>query len=63
MLLPTFKYRGFEIQYNPKPIPLRTCDWDVSHPDYDLGDDRCWTESSLRRCFESIDDYIEEHQT
>jgi len=39
------KYRGYTITHNPKPIPLRSFDWDFAHDDYDGAvdskDDRC----------------------
>lgn len=41
----------YTIFYDPKPIPLRSCDWDWAHTDYDgapdSNDKRCGNESSL----------------
>lgn len=32
-------YRGWQIFYNPPPIPCRDFDWSAAHPDYDGPDD------------------------
>lgn len=34
-----FKYRGWTIDYWPKPIPMRDFDYTASHDDYDGEDD------------------------
>lgn len=31
----TRTYRGWLIDCDPKPIPVRNCDWTATHPDYD----------------------------
>ena len=32
------KYKEWDIEYNPKPIPDRRFDYDAVHPDYDGAD-------------------------
>lgn len=31
----TLRYGDWHIQYNPPPIPVRNCDWQFWHDDYD----------------------------
>ena len=31
-----WKYRGWRIDCDPKPIPCRSFDWTATHPDYDV---------------------------
>lgn len=33
------KYKGYEIEYDPKPIPNRSADYTFTHEDYDGVDD------------------------
>ncbi len=33
------RYKDFEIIYYPKPIPIRSHDWEAVHDDYDGCDD------------------------
>ena len=56
-----YHYRGWLIEKNPKPIPLRSHDWDCVHRDYDGPDDnRCLTAGSFIDALSAVDDYIEE---
>ncbi len=34
MLMP-HNYRNYIIKYDPPPIPIRSCDWQFCHEDYD----------------------------
>lgn len=41
-------YRGWEISYNPPPIPVRSCDWIAMHPDYEAWtDEGRWVSNGL----------------
>lgn len=31
----TEKHKGWEVQFNPPPIPVRDFDWVAIHPDYE----------------------------
>jgi hypothetical protein len=54
----TIKYKQWEITYNPKPMPDRSHDYDVSHIDYDgPGDVRCFTCASLDDAIAEIDNF------
>lgn len=44
------------IDYDPPPIPLRNCDYQFRHKDYDEGDSR---HGSARSLLESIDLIVE----
>ena len=49
-------YRGYKVEFNPKPGPP-VCDWDWVHQDYDgPGDRRCGAEHSREDCFDAIDE-------
>lgn len=63
-------YRGYRIDYDPPPIPIRSCDWQFVHEDYDgapnepgdgPGDHRAGHGSSEADCRAQIDD-IEDDQ-
>lgn len=42
------QYKGWEISYNPPPIPVRSCDWIAMHPDYEAwSDDGTWQSNGL----------------
>lgn len=50
-------YRGWHIEYNPPPIPVRTCDWQFWHVDYDGPEDsRCGFAPSLEAAKAEIDE-------
>lgn len=55
------KYGNWLIDYNPPPIPVRNCDWQFWHKDFDgaedAGDNRCGHSSTLIDCMNEIDDY------
>ena len=54
------EHKKWTITYNPKPILLRTNDYDVVHNDYDgPEDDRCFTAASIDDAISTIDE-IEE---
>lgn len=52
-------YRGYHIQYDPPPIPIRNADWQFHHDDYDGAEDsrdpRCGFAASEAECREQID--------
>ena len=54
-------YRGYEIYFDPPPVPTRAWDWHYVHKDYDgPGDRRCGDEGSVEHCKQSIDELVEE---
>lgn len=56
-------YRGYWIDYNPPPIPVRDCDWSFSHIDFDgPGDNRYGYGPSIEDCKAQIDEQIEEQR-
>jgi len=41
-------YKGWEIDYNPPPIPVRSFDWVAIHPDYEAWtDEGRWQSNGL----------------
>ena len=54
-------YRGFNITFNPKPVPASVgADWDYIHPDYDGPEDgRYGCCSSPEECAREIDEYYD----
>ncbi len=54
-------YRGWHINYDPPPIPVRCCDWQFWHDDFDgsedSGDRRCGSAASLEAAKAEIDLY------
>ena len=41
-------YKGWEISYNPPPIPVRSCDWVAMHPVYEAWtEDEQWVSNGL----------------
>lgn len=64
-----FKYRGYHVSYDPKPIPDRRFDWDFWHEDFDGGldepggtctDHRHGNAESADAAREKIDEIISE---
>jgi hypothetical protein len=62
---PAETYRGYQIYFDPPPIPTRNCDWHFVHDDYDgapnepdegPADHRCGSGSSIEDCKAQIDD-------
>ena len=60
------EYKGWHIQYNPKPIPIRSADFDVFAEDYDgapdSGDTRSFTCVSIEEAKAEIDFWTEENE-
>lgn len=54
-------YRGYEIRYNPKPIPTTRFDYDYWPDDWDLGDPRGGAAPSIEAARAEIDEEIEEY--
>lgn len=58
-------YRGFQIEYDPPPVPDRRHDWRWSHPGVDgapdSGDGRIGTAPTLIDAKLAVDDYLDEH--
>jgi len=58
-------YRGWHIAYDPPPIPVRTCDWQFWHDDFDgaedSGDNRYGHASSLEAAKAEIDAWEADH--
>lgn len=45
------KYRGWSVNYDPPPIPVRDFDWSATHPDYDAdwrGEEDGWCDNGLK---------------
>ena len=54
-------YRGYHIEYDPPPIPIRTSDWAWSHEGYDGPEDpRSGYSPSLEAAKADIDEQIAE---
>ena len=47
---------GWHIVYSPKPIPIKSFDWDFWHDNYDGADEG----NGLCGCAESVDDAIKQ---
>jgi hypothetical protein len=58
-----FKYKDWEITYNPKPIPVRVYDYEAVHKDYDgLEENRCFTGESVQALKDRIDELEAEEE-
>ena len=56
------RYRGWQIQFDPPPIPIRNMDWHYVHENYDgPGDPRYGHAESYQACLDAIDE-IEDEQ-
>jgi hypothetical protein len=59
----TERYGDWHIEHNPPPIPMRNCDWQFWHDDYDgapdANDNRCGAAASLEEAKMEID-FIED---
>lgn len=59
-------YRNYRIDYRPKPIPSRACDWEYEADGFDgvpdSGDRRCGTASTLEAAKAAIDLLHEESE-
>ena len=54
---------GYTVQYNPPPIPMRNCDFQFAHTDYDgPGDPRCGCGPDLETCLAKILEIEEEYE-
>lgn len=56
-------YRGWSVSFDPKPIPIRDCDWTATHPDYDAsyeGEEDGWTDNGLQASAASYDALCDE---
>lgn len=58
-------YRGYAIEYDPPPIPVRGLDWvwciaDGYDGAVDSNDPRCGRAASIEDCLSAIDELIEE---
>lgn len=52
-----FWYKGWHIDYNPKPIPDRRHDYDVTHRDYDGPESNLYfTAASIKEAIAEIDE-------
>ena len=62
--LKKIKSLGYAIEYNPPPIPMRCCDWQYAHEDFDgapdANDPRCGTGPDPESCLAAIEDLEEE---
>ena len=55
-------FDDYILKYDPKPIPDRNHDWEVTHKDYDPPDDRHFTGASLEEVWGQVIDYNEEQE-
>lgn len=56
-----YRYRGYRIEYDPPPIPIRTSDWAWAHKDYGgPGDPRSGYSASFEAAKADIDEQIAE---
>ena len=54
---------GYEVQYNPPPIPRRNCDFQFVHEDYaGPGDPRCGCGPDLETCLDRIIEIEQEYE-
>ncbi|CAB4191822.1 hypothetical protein UFOVP1229_157 [uncultured Caudovirales phage] len=52
-------YRNYNISYDPPPVPIRSCDYQFAHVDYDgPPDERCGTAPSFEEAKRQIDEII-----
>lgn len=61
--LPSQDYRGWSVHYDPKPIPIRNCDWTATHPDYDAsyeGEEDGWIDNGLKACAATYEELCDE---
>lgn len=59
----THTHRGWHIEFVYPPIPIRTLDWQYSHPDYDgPGDPRCGSAPTLKAAKAAVDEWIEDNK-
>lgn len=60
----TIAYGDWQISYNPPPIPVRNCDWQYCHKDFDGAEDACddryGSSGSLMSAMIRIDDLEDE---
>lgn len=60
----TIHYGPWRICFDPPPIPVRTCDWQFYHEDFDgapdAGDNRCGSAASFADALNECD-AIEDH--
>jgi hypothetical protein len=50
----------WRIEFDPPPMPLRTCDWLWVSEDYDgPGDDRCGTAASYEDAVAEVEAWVE----
>ena len=55
------KALGYVAEYNPPPIPMRNCDWQFAHADYDGPEDpRCGCAPDAETCVKRILEIEEE---
>lgn len=61
----TTQYGDWLISYNPPPIPVRNCDWQFCHKDFDgaedAGDMRYGHAGSKLAAMDEIDDLVEDY--
>lgn len=53
-------YRNHKIEYDPKPIPHRGCDYNIIHESLDPEMALCSTAESVDQAKQMIDEYLEE---
>jgi hypothetical protein len=60
------QYRGYTIEFDPPPIPIRTCDYHYVHEDYDGApdaiDNRAGSSGSMTEAMMEIDDLIADEE-
>lgn len=62
----SFTYRGWNVHFDPPPIPTRMFDWEATHPDYDgaedANDNRCLHAGSRAAIQAEIDEWYADNE-
>lgn len=63
----SYNYRGWNVHFDPPPIPSRQFDWQATHPDYDGAEDaednRICVGGSRAEVQAEIDEWIADNET
>lgn len=62
----SYTYRGWNVSFDPPPIPTRVFDWEATHPDYDGApdgnDSRIAYGASRREVQSAIDEWYADNE-
>lgn len=60
----SYTYRGWNVSFDPPPIPYRGADWQATHPDYDGPEDNRQVMAGSRKAIQiEIDEWIADNET